>query len=1859
MLNTRVSLDRSRFPYAIYAALGVLIIATMACQSEPDRRVFGKSPIGEINALKVIRVTFNKPMVGQKQVGTALDEAPLSLHPALKVNARWVNRHTLEAHPLETPKPTTQYEVELADALQERLPDKDQRFAFIYQRLKATGLRDINTDFTPPKPNFALRFSHPVKPRDVSEHCFLRSAQGGNTIALNTRLHESSAEASTVIPLTPRTTLEQGKDYRLTCADIVPVAGNHPMARYRTTLHVYPKFALVAHTPGDELVYPDRAEIGLSFNTPVSLSSLEKHIRIKPTIPGFSQHFERHSDTEYSVELNLESEVEYRVTLSKKLEDEFGQTLGKTQHFSFKTGTAQASIQLEKGIYAIESSEQGYPVWSRNIDRLRVECAQVPARKVAALLTSSMNYDPWYSSNNKNTIDWHKLGLKPVTHHLDVKAKKNAWHLQWLKLNERCNKQPKATQQGLFLAQFSSPQVDELIDTGFGPARYPYRVLGNVTDLGVLVKVGAASGLVWVTRLSTGKPVANASVTLMTPKGRKVFQGQSDAQGILRIPGSATLLRRPGAEGNDEIDTYRSQRMFTLVTHGKDFSVVDGNWQNGIQLWNFGLPTDYSGGRKNLRALIRSDRGIYRPGETAHIKGFVREQTPGKSLHIPKQRKVKATIIDAEGNYIFNTSPKLSAFGGFDLDVKLDPSASLGNYRVEITIGKQTFHERFSVEAFRPVSFEITPRGLKPHYLQGDTLSLGFDARYLFGLPVKNAKVVWNLRREARPIHFKRFGHYSFRHREWSDFVDHNDSSDAHYGFVSEGESSTNANGQVTLQSYRSDAKEQSPQRYMATVKVTDRAGETISKKVSTLLHPTDRYLGLHTQEYVQAVDMPFAVNSIALTPDGKRIRSKATLAWVRQRWECTRTRNGYRSSRNCKRLRNEVWRKAINIPATGNGVTRITPKAPGEYLVELRGKDSRGKDLLSSAPVWVIGKGKAFWSGDESVRMSLISTKGQYQPGEQATLLPRANTEGSTLLVTTERNGILDAFVMQPQSASEGIKLPLPEHYAPNVFASVAMVKGRSGEGDAHRPQFKLGMIDLKVATKKQRLKVNIRTEKKDYEPGQQVRGTVQVSAAGNAVPAEVTLSVADEGVLQLIAYKTPDPLPVFYRQWSIGVENATNWNRIARIANPSDILDEEGMDGHSPSAPQIRSRFVSSAFWAPALLTNAQGEAAFAFQAPDNLSAFRLMAMVADQGHRFGAAEKRITIRKPLLLKAALPRFARQDDWLSLGATLYNNTSKAGSAKVSAEFKGLWSKGKEEQVTLKAGESKNVWFRVKAGSHPTAKVTLSSSMGTHGDAFVRELPLIQPLVTDRRTLFDGHSKGDSTHSESAQVTWPKDALAYRSTLSLITDTSGLANLGPGLHYLIRYPYGCLEQTLSKLLPMISIKELARALKLKELRGPKLQHMIRQGISKVLRHQHADGHFSLWPSSDSDPNLTAYALFGLHLAKQAKVRVPKRALDKAAYRLRQWATSTKRSLSSRNDAATLAMSAFVLATMGRPIPAIEERLFENRATLPVYGQALLLRALLSHSSLSKQDQADILWQEIESQLAITTLDARVKSTRERIPSLMSSTTRSSAIVLWALLDYDPKHPLVAKLSQGLLDQRGSNGVWDNTQDTLYSLMALAQQAKTKQQGVSAFRLLWQDKTWAQHNLKGNRILRLTRPLKRLTPREGTLTLTSSRGPLYYQAIQTIVRRDANPSELSQGFTLKRQLFNIRRGDESDKARVGEMMKVRLEVTTHREQNYVALVDPLAAGVEAINPKLATEAGDSLNTQRSYRWTHQEMHDDKVTVFANHLAIGTYVYEYFIRARIRGSFNVPPTTVEAMYEPEQRARIRATQMKVY
>ena len=1892
-------------------ACAISILAILGCRNQNAAHVVQVTPQGEAKSEDLragVRITFDRPVVAASALGAPLLPPPVALTPGVPGTTVWLDQQTLVFTPAQKLQPSTRYRVALAPAALGKTlaPVEAWAGSFVYQRLhvQQVTFQSHGPQFQGLSPVVRVAFSEAVDAAQVAKGCGFAADRGKKIEARvgapalasseDTEGDEPESGSGKLVRLAPVEKLQPGGSYKLHCpAGLLPVVGNEGLAEnLESAFQTYGPLRVVKVSPEGHDVIPDEAVVKVEFSTPVDPEQVRQHVKLETNgdaakaPPSFEANSTR---TQYSWKGNLEPSTWYNLEIAGEIKDVFGQKLGADERHGFQAGDAGPRLRVERGIYAVERSSGRYAVWTRNLHTFSLTCARVPEAKLATLLAGAVNFDAWYGSEDK-PVDYRELGVRPARLHIKTTGSvKNKWHDDNLVLDSACagssarstpadqpepteSEVPAATPQvglapaGVYLLELDSRELKP------EARERPRRVLANVTDLGLLAKVGDAASLIWVVRLSDGQPVAGATVRLRDIKGKVRFSGTSAADGTVVAPGMAKLLpvapKAPQGDGDDHNEAYEDwdsrgeRRMIVTAQTGDDLAVLDTNWSSGLQVWNFGVNEEHGGGEVRVRGFLQSDRGLYRPGDTVHLRGLVRAIDLAGKMRVPaKAKKVHLVIDDPRGTTLVEEDLPLSAFGGFHRDLDLDPEARLGDYRVKGSVLGQTFSDKFSVEEYRPRSFEVKLAAGKKNLFFGQKISFKVAADYLYGAPLRGGKLKWDIRRRAHTPHFPEFEGYAFQDLValWDEGAYWSRNEERSFSaFVQDGAIDLDNKGQARVSARDDDKDLAGPQDYLVEATVTDSRGEAVTARQALVMHRSSLYLGLHAEEFVQKADAPFAIQAVALTPEGKRRAAAGVkLTITRSRWDCS----GFG---RCQRtVEAPVVTRSIDVPETGAAVERVTLSQPGSYDVKLEASDGRGGQAIASDSIYVVGKGEAFWSGDEGARMTLVASRPKYKSGEVAKLVAQANLPGALALITLERDGVIQHQIKRLETSGEAIEIPVEARFAPNVYAAVTLVRGRVGEGEKGKPQFKMGMVNLEVDSSGRRLAVTVETDRESYRPGETVSATVKVrNAEGAPVKAELALAAADEGVLQIAGYQTPDPLPIFYRAWGLGVNSSTTWNRIAFMHDPSQKSDEdegEGGDAGGEEAGRIRSRFMATAYWNPALVTAADGTAHVTFAAPDNLTAFRVMAVAADMGDRFGSGDKRFAINKPLQAMPALPRFLTMGDALDATVVVHNNGKEPVKVTVSATVTGgARLQGETSQVIdVPANGAAPAVFPAVAETEGEASFTFQARGGGESDAVLTKLPVERPSTSETTLV------GEGSTAKRAEHALPKVAgvLPGRGRLEVVLDTTGLSRLDEGLAYLVGYPYGCLEQTTSKVVPMVAVGDLAASLDLPEVNQAKLKRFVTTGLAKILRHQHQDGGFGLWIGAPTEEHYTAFGLWGLAVARRSGWDVDRSALDLGARWLRTSLAQSKNQdgYHYMGVAGAQAFALYVLADLAAdkigpgPDAAMLSKLVGERSKLPRYGRAFLARAL---ARVNRQDEAKKVLDEILAEAGAGTGPLVIGEGRDNDLSwYWSSDTRTSAIVLGALIEADAKHPAVERLADGLLAAR-SQGRWENTQENLYSLVALADLARVRAaSGGAKITVTAGGQPLFAGALKGAEVKRVAIASDGLVT--GNLVIESDGAPVYYVARLHSVRA-LDPAARPAGMTVVREYLDGDSGRPLTQAKVGQLVKVRLKIQSASSRAHVAVVDRLPAGLEPLLTrfKAKDEQEDDEDTVHWWwmasttRWQNQQLHDDRVELFADVLVAGETTHEYLTRAMSAGSFTVPGTLAEMMYKPTVNGR---------
>jgi uncharacterized protein YfaS (alpha-2-macroglobulin family) len=1884
--------ERSRRWLWMLGGLWVLAGAVLAgCDSQVTPglglQVLVLGNAGPRDRARRIDVVFDRSMVGGAELGQPLtgEGVPFRLEPKVAGTLRWREDRRLSFEPAEPLPRATAFVVTVPRGT--RAPDgvglpQDHEFRFETERLSLAT--EFVRDFALPDPKrwaaprqrLSLAFNQPVAPAKVVESCRFRAEDGALAVAVE--LGADPGLPREQFELAAREPLRGGTAWRFACeSTLSPVEGPLPLAPFEgqadangevpsgtLDFRTFGPFVAESLSPSGDAVSPDEVNVAVHFSTPPVLADDMSPIEVSPRPAGVSEYAFVNDSQLVTRVTGLEPHTEYTVRLPAGLMDVFGQRLADAYVARFKTGAALPAYSLETGSWSVEASREAYVAWARNVKSVEVIAANPSEEELFSILPA---LDWW----DREAVDLASLKIPFVKKTLHPRGEPDRY--AQLLLEPKALLGRSAGKSRFYYFASRSPEVldkHETDDAGKPLAQGYREVLLNVTNLGVTSKLSGNSGLVWVTRLSDGAAAPGAEVVVRERSGRVAFRGTTRADGTVSLPGRAALLA-PVAGGaavaggvtDEEEGGEASGELLIFARLGDDVTFVDPDAPGRFASWNFGVDSDTVPHGLALRGFLHTDRGLYRPGDTVHVRGLARVLELGGGLVVPPRAEATVTISDPSDRELARQVIALSRFGGFSLEHVLPEVTPLGDYRVTARLPHGEFSETFTVEEFRAATFEVELAAQRPQAFAGGRLSLSSRARYFYGAPVRSADVTLRVHSRAREVEFQGYDDYSFTH-----VPDRYDGARP-YGeeaLITEQAAKLDAEGKALLDVALPAELFVSPSTLLVSASVQDETNQTVAANLTLPLHQTRTYLGVHTDGWVAKEKVAERVRFVAVDAEGRPVSATAKFSVQKQNWSCAWERWGYLGSYRCEPKPQRVTEAAITIGAAAPLERTVTYPGPGEYLLLVEGTDPDKKPVLASRSVWVYGAGESEWRADESGRFTIIADKREYHVGDTAKLIVQAPTRGASALISVERDGVLSRRHEPELVEGQAILVPITAAFAPNAFVSVLLTRGRMGEGARGLPKTSMGLVNLPVSHEDKRLKVEVSTDARDYRPGGSVTARLRVSdASGKPVQAEVALAAADEGVLSLIQFKTPDPLATFFAPWGLAVNTASQYERLMQVPAPDQERYVTGGDGAGMPG-SFRARFRATAYWNPGVVTDASGEATVTFEAPDNLTAFRLMAVAADGADRFGSGEQRFVVNKPLQIISALPRFASVGDRFEAAVMLTNDTGRDGVARVrlfadgaiaadEAGGSGKLEGGKlEKEVALPAMGRQRVAFPVSARAAGSARFRFAASLADEKDGLEVSLPVHHPAPEESQALSDGATQS----SVKLAVQFPEGVLPDSARLQVSVDPDGLAGIEDGLRELVQYPYGCLEQTTSRLIPLVAARELTRSLGLPELEGDKLERYIRIALAKILRHQTPSGGFGLWPRSPPDAYLTAYALWGLKLAADAGYELDTAAVQRAIDYLRQQLTNEPVSEARHSVMGELSARAFglhVMALLGEPEPAAATALVATADALPLYGQAFLARALAAAVGPAHE--------------SVTTLLDRFRGTptgqgqgtlvSERTdPELawyFSSHVRTSAIVTDTLLALRPDDPRLPGLVQGLLEQRRASGSWYTTQDSLYALVALTHYAKARAGMSASVRVSRGDQTLLEERLTGGGLSRLRRLEIPVDPSDTRpLTVAATEGTVHYRVRARYIRDGEHQPAENAGLELRRVFLDPETGAALERAREGQMVRVQLTLSSAQEQSYVALSDQLPAGLEPINARFATVPNnlpaDDPDWYGRLWLTHRELGDERVDAFVDWLPARPGSFEYLARATSVGTFVVPAARAQKMYDPDVRGR---------
>ncbi len=1916
--------------------------------------VLRHAPEGELSMVPHVSVTFSQPMVAVTSQEEASKIVPLTLTPEPRGQWRWVGTRTLLFEPKTAEGDrahfpmATEYQVTipkgstsaLGTALEEELswsfatpPPTVQRF------FPEDGPHQLD-------PFLFLGFDQQVLPQAILPFVSLKTGfhevplqlAGIDEIPEDDWRHRTVQDwpAGRSLLLKPAEPLKPDTWYQLSVAEGAPSAEGPLLtaADQRTDFYTYGPLKVDDQGCVDGLggCAPD-GQLWVSFSNPLDDARFDPaSIQVEPEIQNLRIVPQGYSLAIYG---DKKPRATTTVTLPASLPDAFGQTLGKAKKLSFKVGSANKQLQGPgKELVVLDpAAPPAFSVYSINHQKLKLRVYEVGPKSYPAVSKwlREARYDQYFKDEPpakrlaKTTIQVSEYEPDEL---VETALDLSPWLIE-------------GRGQLLLWVEPTSQPADRW-------QRSDVLAWVQATEIGLTAFVDQDEVLTWASSLRDGRPLEGVQLQLLGDS-KKVTTGPD---GLARLgkyehsTGPHALLARQGDD-------------LALLPERMDWWNEYGSWHELDQ-------------GQSLRWFVFDDRQMYRPGERMRVKGWLRrfDGAPGGDLlgYEGSPESLRWTITDAYGNELGTGSAEVGELGGFDLAFEIPDTPALGHaqLRLEAAEGEHAgaaHHHAFQIQEFRRPEFEVST-SLDPRpYILGEHAYVTANAAYYAGGALPDAPVEWHV--HWTDGSFTPPGREDYRFGSWSSWWGGLGSWGmgglGYWGGSSGPQSSerlqgaTGPDGSHTIKLDFLALHPPRPMSVTAEATVIDVNRQRWTSSQTLLLHPAALYVGLKSERAFYDKGDEVEIQAIVTDLEGQAIPevpvqvTMSLLQWglVDGSWQ-----QQERSPQNCALTSSEEAETC-----------RFTPAEGGSYRISARIEDSEGRPSEAVYELWISGGKNPPQRNVEMEQVLLVADKEQYQVGEVAEIMVQAPFSPAEGVYSLRRNGLMSAERIRIEGPGTTLRVPITEAHIPVVHVELDLVgsaERRDDQGQplpdkARRAAYASGSVSLSVPPLNRTLKVLAQPRQAAIDPGGETVIDVQLrDAAGQPVPGEVAVVVADESVLALSGYALPDPISIFYATQHAGVSEhhlrqqvvlADPLSALAPAAQPQGsaaanghfdvtaqlgalgyISDGEALGGlggkgsgfgagggqlfrstatkaleedkamnavmlmptttaayhRSPAQPiALRQDFSALALFAPHVKTDAQGHAEVPIQLPDSLTRYRVMAVAVAGDKQFGAGESTLTARKALMLRPSPPRFLNFGDRAELPLVVQNQTDEPLSVdlalrmanagvveSVDLPFAQAETRQAGRRLLVPAHDRREVRFPIAADMAGTARFQVVATAGAHSDAALFDFPVWTPATSEAFATYGELDQGAAVQPVQA----PEDVWPQFGGIEVSTSSTALQALTDALLHLVQYPYECSEQLASRVLAVAALRDVLEAFEAEQLPAPaELEAAVGKDLERLARRQHDNGGFSFWGGMPDEPYLTVHVCNALVRAEARGFELPEGLLPAALKYLKRIENHIPWWYSEQARRSIIAYSVYVRHLRGDDDLRRARQLYGHGLdAISLEAQAWILPVLQARGSQAQVRTILRYWENRVSETAgAAQFNWGYSDANDYV--LMHSSRRSDGIILDSLVEVAPQHDVIPKLVRGLLGHR-VRGAWSTTQENAFVLLAMDRYFRTYESVQPDFAVrVWLGQAFAgEHEFKGysTERARIDVPMDWLQP-GATQDLTLAKqgeGRLYYRVGMRYAPKDLDLEPADHGFTVQRVYEPVddpedvvRQEDGSWSMRAGARVRVRLTMVAPGRRSFVALVDPLPAGLEPMNPALAVTGSvpeDPSKSQDGYWWwrgtwyQHQNMRDERVEAFTTYLWDGVFEYSYVATATTPGRFVVPPAKAEEMYDPETFGR---------
>jgi uncharacterized protein YfaS (alpha-2-macroglobulin family) len=1513
----------------------------------------------------------------------------------------------------------------------------------------------------------------------------------------------------------------------------------------------------------------------------------------------------------------LEPSSTYKLTVYKGLNGNNGSKLKKNAVKEIKTRPIMASYNFaSKGSFLPLKQHNGLPIELVNIKDINVDYFKVPDDQVVQFLSNQRRFQDkinrYYAQNSINRTEL----VYSARYQFDAsKNKRRTFNLPIQNITA-------LSSPGIYLAVMTKASD---VYQGISMTHF------MVTDLGMHVRVYKDQLEVALNSLTDQQPLSGIEVSLLNHKGEQIdqFKSSPDGLGTLRTKNDARYI----------------------VAH-------DGSSISVVPLMGPALDlSEFTLAHRPFVAdeiFVYSARDLYRPGESIDFNALLRDKD-GQRI---KSSPLKASIKDPNGQTAKHFTWRSNSDGYFHQNLTIASDAKTGTWLLEVSKNNNvlTAYE-FKVEEFLPERLKLTfNQGKTPKLYQlNEKLTVNVLGEYLYGAPASGNRFESRIAISPQRQPFESVNDslsYSLKDFKFGDAIEANLSQQYKLPDVK-----LDSDGKAAIAIENRWAKVKSPVEVTLQASLFEIGGRAISRRHQTTVISGNKLIGIkplfnNNPEH----DSRIAFDIVTTNAQGGLIENSALdVKLVREDrryfWEFNDSQGWhYRWSDS------EFVEYNSAVDTHTNKASRLeVPVEYGRYRLEVSDPET---NVMSSVQFFAGYDWYSSWRNNQSSsqaarpdKVSLAWDKESYNAGDVAQLSIVPPKAGEALLLI-ESDKLLHSERITIPAEGLNVAITIDEKWQRHdIYASVVHLQ----YGDNKKritPTRAIGLIHLPLNREPRKLDVEIESAEKVY-PNQTYQVKVKVNGHANQ-QAKLTLAMVDVGVLSLTDFNTPDAHKYFFEPRRFQVDSRDLYQNLIELNDAPLAKQKFGGDAElSRGGKKAQAEVQILSLFSGLVTVDKKGYATVDFDIPDFNGRVRLMAM-AFTDDQFGSAESEMTIAAPIVSQIAMPRFLATDDQSTFALDLHNSTEQKQTLTVALSttdpisVNGTQSNvDNSQEIVLAAKEKTTLFYPVSVGSQEGRSKVSLSVLGVDGYPIDREWHI---AVRSAYPALIEYKNTTLTKDQVFSFTPTDYAHLKTDTLEAVLSVNNMVefNSREQMKHLLKYPYGCLEQSTSSTYPWLyANKEILSSLDLTDSTNKNRLESINHGLSRIQAKALKNGGYGLWSNTSQEEHwLTAYVGDFLTDAKEQGIEVDQQQYQKTMDRLTSYLKNQNGVYSNRwsesakhYDFAYRAYAGYVLSRHNKASLSKLRDLAKHKSDKAESQLALI------HLALALKNQGD----DVNSQAMFD--KAKVLERGTKYLSDYGSVIRDQALIIHLLIKHkfqlDYAFDTALSLSKLLVNKK-----YLSTQERNALFLASISLEEGEQKDWQAHLLLNEAKSTIKKAgafAKKLSATDLQQPLSLTNTSDDRLYVNFA-----YQGVSKV-----KPQATKGDLTIARDYYDSKgQTIDASELKVGDMVLVAIRVDSEHRSPDLLVVDLLPAGLELENQNLTHaikldsilfDGKPASEWQKKTKILHQEFRDDRyvAAIDVGYKSIN-YLF-YLARAVTPGKYQVPAPLVENMYQPDKNA----------